>query len=316
VSDDAGLDPQARKQIRRLERKLARSERARERVEVRLDRNERFTSHVISQLEEMRSVVEEQNRDLEARVAERTAELAAARDAANHASQAKTAFLARMSHELRTPVNVIVGYCELLQEDEESPEVQADLERIHRSAGHLLELINDVLDVAKIESGHLAVSPERVTLAPLLEHLRDATTRLLRSGVTYRCDTPAELTHVVVDEMRLRQALLNLLANAAKFTHEGEVRLVVQVLPGPDHGLGFVVRDTGIGIPGDRLPHLFDAFEQADGSTTREYGGTGLGLTITRALARMMGGDCVAESEVGAGSTFRVLLPLSALPAA
>ena len=228
-----------------------------------------------------------------------------ARDAAEAANHAKTDFLANMSHELRTPMNAILGYTDLLLDsrDSLSPDVREKLQVVSRNGAYLLEALSDILDLSKIEAGQLDV--ERIPLDPRV--VIDAASGLfsiqarekgLSLDLVFPPDLPARL---ISDPTRIRQALTNLLGNALKFTSEGGVRVETRY---EREMLVVRVRDTGIGIPQEKLAGLFRPFEQADASTTRRYGGTGLGLAITRRLARLLGGDCTVESEAGVGSTF------------
>jgi signal transduction histidine kinase len=224
------------------------------------------------------------------------------------ASRAKSEFLANMSHELRTPLNAIIGFSEiLLDEREADPALKADVDRIRTSAWNLVTLVNEVLDLSKIEAGRLDLQPERTELGPFFARLASNLEPLSRrNGNRWVVEVPAGLGAAVVDPTRLAQIVTNLVGNAGKFTHAGEVGLAVRREGGM---LRVDVRDTGIGIPADKHEVVFDAFVQADNSTTREYGGTGLGLAICRRLARMMGGDVTLRSEVGRGSCFTLELP-------
>ncbi|MEM6334365.1 MAG: ATP-binding protein [Planctomycetota bacterium] len=227
---------------------------------------------------------------------------------AERASEIKSAFLANTSHEIRTPLTSIIGSVELLKQ----PAHQADREElvhaISRNAEHLLELLNDVLDLSKIEAGHLQVERRPVQPAQLLQEVA-STIRPL--AARKQLDFHIEHTRTVhLDPTRTRQILLNLLTNAVKFTEQGSVTLRCSYHPDaktPD-ALRFEAIDTGIGIPDTRLEHVFNAFEQVDASTTRKFGGTGLGLAVSRKLARLMGGDLVARSTLGQGSNFQVTL--------
>jgi signal transduction histidine kinase/CheY-like chemotaxis protein len=252
---------------------------------------------------------------LEELVRERTTELEAARNRAEAANRAKSAFLAAMSHELRTPLNGILGFAQLLLQDAALSERQRRGIGIIKSSGdHLLTLINDVLDLSRIEAGRLDLYPLRFELAALLKVVSDiarvkAEEKSLRFHFSAQPGLPA---WVVGDDKRLRQVLLNLLANAVKFTDDGEVRFSVtrlDVADGKGVRLRFEVADTGIGIAPDQLQRLFQPFEQA-GETERRAGGSGLGLSISRQLVRLMGSDIEVDSRPGRGSRFAFTLEL------
>jgi PAS domain S-box-containing protein len=243
-------------------------------------------------------------------------ELVAAIDAAEDASRAKSAFLANMSHELRTPLNAIIGYSEMLQEEARErglPDLVPDLQKIHGSGRHLLALINDILDLSKIEAGKLELMSEAFDVHGLVRDVESTITPMVAArsnSLEVRC--PADIGSMRSDMTRVRQVLLNLLSNACKFTEKGTILLDVgkeQRNGGP--WLRFKVSDTGIGMSPEQLGKLFQAFTQVDVSTTRRYGGTGLGLVISRQLCQMMGGDVTVESEMGKGSTFTVRLPVN-----
>jgi PAS domain S-box-containing protein len=242
-------------------------------------------------------------------------ELRAAKEAAEAASRSKSTFLANMSHELRTPLNAIIGYSEMLQEEnqgEGNEELVADLQRIHGAGKHLLGLINDILDLSKIEAGKLDLYletfgvPEMIrgvvgTIRPLIE----------KNGNTLEVICPEEIGSMRADLTKVRQALLNLLSNASKFTEHGTVTITVARQEADERDwLSIEVRDSGIGMKPDQMGRLFQPFMQADSSTTRKYGGTGLGLMITRRFCQMMGGDIAVKSAEGVGSTFTIRLPI------
>jgi len=244
---------------------------------------------------------------LEELVATRTAELAEAKEAAEAANRAKSAFLANMSHEIRTPMNAIIGLTHLLKSGAPNPEQAARLGKIDTAAGHLLSIINDILDLSKIEAGRLALEQTDFALDSVLDHVRSLIADQARAkGLTIAVDSDAVPVWLRGDPTRLRQALLNYAGNAVKFTGRGTItlRACIEEETGDRLLVRFEVQDSGIGIPADKLTQLYEPFEQADASTTRKYGGTGLGLAITRRLAEMMGGLVGVESEPGRGSTF------------
>jgi signal transduction histidine kinase len=253
---------------------------------------------------------------LEERVAERTAQLAVATKRAQEANRAKSAFLANMSHELRTPLNAIVGYTEIVEEDIASGDTAgsaADLTRVRSSASHLLTLINEVLDLSRIEAGRLELSLTDLDLRTVLREALDTVLPVAAKHDT-RCILKVEqdVPLVHADETRLRQCALNLLSNAAKFTKRGVIALHARRCKiGSADGVAISVRDTGHGISAEDLQRLFRPFAQADNTHTRAHGGAGLGLVITRRLARAMGGDVIASSELGKGSTFTLFVPAS-----
>ena len=229
------------------------------------------------------------------------------------ASDRKSQFLASMSHELRTPLNAIIGLTEMMVSNAArfgTDKAQEPLQRVNRAGQHLLSLINEVLDLSKIEAGKLELCPESVTLAPLVDEVIGTARQLAeqnKNRLVAECQE--DLAPLTVDPMRLRQILLNLLSNSCKFTNQGEVALRVRKVADGRDWVEFAVRDTGIGMTAEQLAKLFQEFSQADSLTARRYGGTGLGLAITRKLARMMGGDVTVTSKPDKGSVFTVRLP-------
>ncbi len=234
-------------------------------------------------------------------------ELRLARNAALEASRSKSDFLANMSHEIRTPMNAILGFTHLLMDSKPSPEQLEKLNRILTASDHLLSLINNMLDISKIEAGRMTLSPATFSPADLFSKLHTLINqRVQDKGIALSMDISCLPRYMLGDEIRLSQALLNYLANAAKFTEQGHIILRAICLDENDAGMlvRFEVEDTGIGIASDKLETIFMAFEQVDNSMTRSYGGSGLGLAITRSIAQLMNGDTGVKSTPGMGSTF------------
>jgi signal transduction histidine kinase len=265
------------------------------------------------QLQNQANALEELNQELRAR----SDELARQRDAAAEANQAKSSFLAVMSHELRTPLNAIGGYVQLLQMNIHGPLTDAQREalaRVDRSQRHLLALINDVLNLSRIEAGHVEYVAEPFSLAALVTNvLPMVEPQIAAKAITCDVDVASDAT-AMGDQEKTQQILLNLLTNAMKFTaHGGQIH--VRGDSDPVHATVYIeVADTGIGIPADMIASVFEPFVQVDASRTRSSEGAGLGLAISRDLARGMGGDLTAKSKVGAGSTFTLTLPMASIP--
>jgi signal transduction histidine kinase len=229
------------------------------------------------------------------------------------ASENKSQFVSSMSHELRTPLNAIIGLTEMMVKNAArfgTEKAQEPLQRVNRAGTHLLGLINQVLDLSKIEAGKLELNPQTVQLAPLINEVIGTAGQLAEQNKNRLVvDAQENLGALTVDPMRLRQILLNLLSNACKFTREGEVKLAARKMGNGRNFVEFAVSDTGIGMTPEQQTKLFEEFSQADATTAQRFGGTGLGLAIPRKLARMMGGDVTVTSEPGKGSVFTVRLP-------
>ncbi len=273
-------------------------------------------NHMADSVASRQQALATQRDSLEEMVKQRTNELAAAKDEAEAASRAKSAFLANMSHEIRTPLNAITGMAHLMRHAGLPPDQLKRLEKQEIASRHLIEVINQILDLSKIEAGKLMLENIPFDLAAVFENvLSIIRPSVNQKGLQLVCEL-GPLPRLIGDPTRIQQALLNFASNAIKFTDHGEIRLLA-AMEDEDAShvtVRFTVRDTGIGVDSSTLARLFSTFEQADNSITRQYGGTGLGLALTRKLAEAMGGDAGAESVPGIGSTFwfTVRLPKAA----
>ncbi len=284
-------------------------------LENRVEERTNKLSRTLKTLRQAQVELVQQKKDLEIRVRERTAELAKTMTEAEKANQAKSQFLANMSHELRTPMNAIIGYSEMLMEEAEDVgqnDFIPDLNKIHGAGKHLLTLINDILDLSKIEAGRMELYLETFEIKSLINETVSTIRPLIeKNSNTLKFNLADDLDVMHADLTKVRQSLFNLLSNASKFTKNGTITLDVTSYTAKDHKyLAFKVTDTGIGMNQEQMGKLFQAFSQADASTTRKYGGTGLGLAITKKFCQMMGGDIKVESELGKGSTFTINLPV------
>ena len=265
----------------------------------------------ITSRKQAEAALDRHRQHLEQLVAERTSDLSDAKDLAEAGSRAKSEFLANMSHEIRTPMNAIMGFTSLMQEDAPSLQQAQRLALVQEAAAHLMGILNDVLDLAKVEAGKLTLSPQPMSLAQLLtDTVALVSPQAEAKGLPLHIEPTVLPPNVMADATRLRQALLNYTSNAVKFTEHGAVTLRCDVLPSEpgatpsDCHVRFQVRDSGAGIAPEVLARLFLPFEQADSSLTRRHTGTGLGLAITRRIAQEMGGDAGCSSTVGVGSVF------------
>jgi signal transduction histidine kinase len=325
--DLATENQEIKKAHRILQKKLDRSETNRAQLEADNERKSFFLTKIIRDLEESQQSVERKSQELE-NAFERLQELhktaKQATKVAEDANRTKSDFLANMSHELRTPLNAIIGYSEILAEDSIDnghPEMVEDLNRIRNAGQHLLSLINDVLDLSKIESGKMDLYLESFDIHTLVQEIADTVKPICdknNNQLVVHCPNNLGMMHS--DLTKVRQSLFNLVSNASKFTSDGQIQLTITADTPHHHQNGhhtfidFEISDTGIGIKSEQISKLFQPFSQADNSTTRKYGGTGLGLAITKEFATMMGGAVTVTSEYGQGSTFTLHLPQQVQP--
>ncbi len=283
-------------------------------IESRVTREKDWSLRATRQTDDELGVLIDNFNEMLVQIQTRDAELNLAKEAAEQANRTKSAFLANMSHELRTPLNAIIGYSEMLQEEAQDlgqDDFIPDLTKIHGAGKHLLALINDILDLSKIEAGKMELYLETFDIAALINEVKATIHPLIEKNANnIKVECPPDIGTMHADVTRVRQVLFNLLSNASKFTDHGTVGLsVTREHRGKEDWITMRVTDTGIGMTPEQLSKLFQAFTQADSSTSRKYGGTGLGLVICRRFCQMMGGDVTVTSDFGHGSAFTVELP-------
>ena len=277
---------------------------------------EQQLQHALEKETASRTLIQEAHDELQSLNEYLEQQTAYANDMATQAELAnvtKSRFLANMSHEIRTPMNAIIGFGELLESEDLNEEQHDYVGMIKSAANNLLHLINDILDFSKIEAGKIEICPKSFNLGSFLDDIHKTMSFLAKQKqLDYHVEYhgPSDLV-ITCDSMRIRQCLINLINNAIKFTEEGYVRVRSHLRESEtSYSLEFEINDSGIGIPSDKLNHIFDSFTQADSSTTRKYGGTGLGLAITQKLIELMGGEITVKSVLGEGSTFFFSIPV------